>query len=177
MSLELTGISVRYRGGVRPVLSDWDLRVPAGESVALIGPSGAGKSTALAVAGLLLAPDAGQVRIAGQVRTTRDAALVLGQEVGWVLQSVNLLPARSAVDNVMLPALVSGGTRSRAWPRAVDLLASVGITEPEQRARTLSGGQAQRVGVARRSEEHTAELQSRGHIVCRLLLEKKKKHE
>ena len=149
MSLELTGISVRYRGAVRPVLSDWDLRVPAGESVALIGPSGAGKSTALAVAGLLLAPDAGQVRIAGQVRTTRDAALVLGQEVGWVLQSVNLLPARSAVDNVMLPALVSGGTRSRAWPRAVDLLASVGITEPEQRARTLSGGQAQRVGVAR----------------------------
>src|SRR5699024_5773388 len=149
MSLELTGISVRYRGAVRPVLSDWDLRGPAGGSAALFGPCGAGRPAALGVAGVLLAPDAGQVRRAGQVRTTGDAALVLGPEVGWVLPRVNLLPARAAVDTVMLPALVSGGTRSRARPRAVDLLASVGITEPEQRAHTLYGGQAQHVGVAR----------------------------
>jgi ABC-type lipoprotein export system ATPase subunit len=149
VSLELIGVRVVYPGADRAVLEDLDLSVPTGTSVALMGPSGSGKSTALAVAGLLLAPTAGEVRIDGRRRTVRDAPELLRGELAWVLQSVNLLPRRTAVDNVLLPTLAAGGRRGAARARAVELLAAVGIDEPDQVARTLSGGQAQRVGVAR----------------------------
>ena len=149
MSLELRGVSLAYPGARHPVLSGLDLSVPTGTSVALMGPSGSGKSTALAVAGLLLAPDSGEVWISGRRRTVRDAPEVLRGELSWVLQTVNLLPRRTALDNVLLPALAAGRRRSEAREEAVELLGRVGIDAPDQVARTLSGGQAQRVGVAR----------------------------
>nr|WP_277344734.1 ATP-binding cassette domain-containing protein [Cellulomonas sp. IC4_254] len=154
--------------------------VPTGTSLALMGPSGTGKSTALAVAGLLLAPTTGEVRINGRSRTVRDGAEVLRREVAWVLQTVNLLPRRTAVDNVLLPVLAAGGTREDARGEAVALLRRVGVQDPEQVARTLSGGQAQRVGVARAlaarpsvivADEPTANLDAAtGRDVARALL-------
>lgn len=180
MSLELIGVGVTYPGTTRPVLVDLDLHVPAGTSLAVMGPSGTGKSTALAVAGLLLAPTTGEVRINGRSRTVRDAAEVLRGEVAWVLQSVNLLPRRTAVDNVLLPVLAAGGRRSAARDEAVELLHRVGVEDPDQIARTLSGGQAQRVGVARAlaghpgvivADEPTANLDAAtGRDVARALL-------
>ncbi|MCR1981242.1 ATP-binding cassette domain-containing protein [Cellulosimicrobium cellulans] len=149
MSLTLRGITVTYRGSALPTVLDLDLDVPAGTSLALMGPSGAGKSTVLAVAGLLLEPDRGEVLVAETPRTVRDAPTVLGDELGWVLQTVNLLPRRTALDNVTLPALARGRRRAASEDRARELLDAVGITAHDQVARTLSGGQAQRVGVAR----------------------------
>ncbi len=149
MSVVLRGITLTYPGTTAPTLLDLDLDVPAGTSLALMGPSGAGKSTVLAVAGLLLAPDRGEVLVAGTPRTVHDAPAVLGDEIGWVLQSVNLLPRRSALDNVTLPTLARGRRRATSEDRARELLHAVGITAHDQSARTLSGGQAQRVGVAR----------------------------
>ncbi|MBZ2199712.1 ABC transporter ATP-binding protein [Occultella gossypii] len=149
MSVELKGITVHYPGAPTPVLDGYDLFVPSRTSTALMGPSGAGKSTALAVAGLLLRPGAGEVLIDGRLRTVEDAPTALGGEIAWILQSVNLLPRRSALDNVVLPALARGRRRSEVEDHATELLHEVGITDPHQPARTLSGGQAQRVGVAR----------------------------
>lgn len=149
MSLTLRGITVTYPGSALPTVLDLDLDVPVGTSLALMGPSGAGKSTVLAVAGLLLAPDRGEILVAGTPRTVRDAPTLLGDELGWVLQTVNLLPRRTALDNVTLPALARGRRRAASEDRARDLLDAVGITAHDQVARTLSGGQAQRVGVAR----------------------------
>lgn len=149
MSVELKRVTVRYPGAARPVLDGYDLYVPSGTSTALMGPSGAGKSTVLAVAGLLRGPDSGEVLINDRLRTVADAAALLGDQISWVLQTVNLLSRRSALDNVVLPALVHGNRRRDVEERAIELLADVGISDPDQPARTLSGGQAQRVGVAR----------------------------
>jgi ABC-type lipoprotein export system ATPase subunit len=173
-------VGLTYPGTARPVLVDLDLTVPTGTSLAIMGPSGTGKSTALAIAGLLLAPTAGEVLICGRRRTVRDAPTVLRDELAWVLQSVNLLPRRTAVDNVLLPALAAGRRRAHAQARAVELLDRVGIGDPGQVARTLSGGQAQRVGVARAlmsepsvlvADEPTANLDAAtGRDVARTLL-------
>jgi len=149
MSVELRGITVRYPGASTSILDDLDLVVPSGTSLAVMGPSGAGKSTALAVAGLLMAPTSGDVWINGRRREVSEATRVLRDEVAWVLQTVSLLPRRSALDNVLLPSLARGRRRAEVEARALELLAMVGIKDPHQLARTLSGGQAQRVGVAR----------------------------
>lgn len=181
MSLELRSITVHYAGAAGPVLDGYDLHVPTRTSTALMGPSGAGKSTVLAVAGLLRRPDAGEVLINDQLRTLADAPALLGREIAWVLQSVNLLPRRSALDNVVLPAVARGSRRREVEERAIELLADVGITDPHQPARTLSGGQAQRVGVARAllgapslliADEPTANLDlTTGREIAELILD------
>ncbi|ROS31107.1 ABC transporter ATP-binding protein [Cellulomonas sp. PhB150] len=181
MSLALTDVSLTYPGTARAVLTNLNLFVPTGTSLALMGPSGTGKSTALAIAGLLLAPTSGEVTIDGQTRTVRDAPTMLRGEIAWVLQSVNLLPRRTALDNVLLPALAAGGSRDDLHDDAVEVLLRVGIESPDQVARTLSGGQAQRVGVARAlmsrpaviiADEPTANLDiATGRGVARALLQ------
>lgn len=180
MSLELKGVRVHYPGAAHAVLDGFDLDVPTGTSLALMGPSGAGKSTALAVAGLLMRPDAGDVWIADRRRDVKDASAVLTREVAWILQTVSLLPRRTALDNVVLPALAAGADREDVEARAAELLDAVGITTPHQLARTLSGGQAQRVGVARAlmndpavliADEPTANLDlATGREVARVIL-------
>ncbi len=149
MSLELRAVRFRYPGGDRDILADVDLVVARGESVAVMGPSGRGKSTLLGVAGLFLTPQAGEVVIDGTARTVRDAPELLGTTVAWVLQTVNLLPRRSVLDNVALPLLADGADRASATARAREMLATVELDDGDQQARTLSGGQAQRAGVAR----------------------------
>lgn len=150
MSLKLTGIWFSYPRSPHPLLEDINLAVEDGQSVALMGPSGAGKSTLLNIAGLLQSPDHGDVLIDGKRVTTRDAGRLLGRTVGWVLQSVNLLPRRTVLDNVLLPSRAHKEDPQRAGQRAEELLAALGLSEHSKRqARTLSGGEAQRAGIAR----------------------------
>lgn len=147
MSLNLVDIDFAYPGASRTVLNGVRLTVRRGESVALMGASGRGKTTLLNIAGLLTAPTSGSVEIDGTARAPKDRP-ALG--IGWILQSVNLLPRRSAVDNVALPALAAGVSAGEAQRRAAQLLERVGLESRDERhSRTLSGGEAQRVGLAR----------------------------
>jgi len=140
--LALTGVGFAFPG--RTVLQDVSLTVAAGEFVAVLGPSGGGKSTLLRLISGLLAPSAGEVKVAGQaVRGPR-------RDVGMVFQKPTLLPWRSARDNVLLPAGFARGASAAERARADELLAAVGLPDsgalyPAQ----LSGGMAQRVGLAR----------------------------
>jgi lipoprotein-releasing system ATP-binding protein len=124
-----------------------------GEAVALLGPSGAGKSTLLHIAGLLERPDSGQVLIDGVDCVTlsdSEQTRMRRMEVGFVYQFHHLLPEFSALENVVLPQLILGLSRSQAEIRAKDLLASLGLEERwDHRPAQLSGGEQQRVAIAR----------------------------
>src|SRR6478735_2235360 len=130
-----------------------DLDVEAGEFVAIMGPSGCGKSTLLnLIAGLDVA-DEGEITIAGEPVTGRsedDLARMRRRHVGIVFQFFNLLEGMSALENVVLPAVVAGSPRKRAEGRARDLLDLLGLGDKAKAApTTLSGGQRQRLAIAR----------------------------
>ena len=135
------------------MLNNASLPVRAGEMKALVGPSGSGKSTLLKIAGHLERPDAGEVLIAGV-----DAGK-LGRgkrgnlrrsHIGFVFQFHRLLPEFSALENVMIPQMLNGLDRSEAAARAERLLAMVGLQgRAEHRPGLLSGGEQQRVAIAR----------------------------
>ena len=155
-ALQLTGIEKIYNRGqtgeVR-VLRGIDLTLKAGEAVALVAPSGAGKSTLLHIAGLLDQPDAGEVRIGGEVmqdQPDRRRTAVRRDQVGFVYQFHHLLPEFSAEENIILPQLANGTPRSEASTRATKLLTSVGVAErAAHRPAALSGGEQQRVAFCR----------------------------
>jgi lipoprotein-releasing system ATP-binding protein len=139
--------------GPLQVLSGVHLEVAAGESVAIVGASGAGKSTLLHVLGALDRPTGGQVVIGGQsLFDLDDAALAAfrNRTVGFVFQFHHLLSEFSAVENVMMPGLISGSSLAAARERAMELLESVGLGRwAEHRPGELSGGEQQRVAVVR----------------------------
>lgn len=149
-------VSKRYdtpRGPV-PILDDVSLQVGRGESVAIMGPSGSGKSTLLYLLGALEPPTSGSVRIDGTDPYTlgeRDQALFRGRTIGFVFQDHLLLPQLSALDNVLVPALVdTDGVSSELDQRARGLLTEVGLEQRmEHLPAELSGGERQRVAVAR----------------------------
>ncbi|MDA4106407.1 ABC transporter ATP-binding protein [Mycolicibacterium holsaticum] len=153
--LQLEGVDKTYRRGdelVR-VLVDFDFTVQSGEFVVVTGPSGAGKSTLLHIAGGLDAPDRGTVAVSGQnVWSTSTAARAAfrRRNLGFVFQFFNLVPMLTAVQNVSLPLVLDGMSARTADARAEELLERVGLAD---RARhlpaELSGGQLQRVAVAR----------------------------
>ena len=153
--LELRGVKRTYRSaaGELPVLKGVDLTVSAGEIVALVAPSGTGKSTLLHLAGLLEKPDGGQVLIDGQDcgalgDTARTA--IRRDRIGFVYQFHHLLPEFSALENVVLPQLIAGGTRKAAVARAEQLLAGFGLaSRAKHHPGKLSGGEQQRVAIAR----------------------------
>lgn len=154
--LSLKGITKTYKQGEPgevQVLRGIDLDIAAGEVVALVAPSGAGKSTLLHIAGLLDAPDQGQVAIAGQDMTgqgDRARTAMRRRNVGFVYQFHHLLPEFSAVENITLPQLANGSSASDAGARAQDLLARVGIANrADHRPAALSGGEQQRVAFCR----------------------------
>ena len=135
--------------GSLTIVDDVSLAIAAGESVAVSGPSGAGKSTLLALlAGL---PTRGRVLLEGQDLTRLDEdgrARLRAQRVGFVFQSFHLLPALTALENVMLPLELAG--RSDARRTAADTLAGVGLARRTGHyPRQLSGGEQQRVAIAR----------------------------
>lgn len=152
MSLELSGIGHTYRKGAAPVLHDIDLLVEAGESIALMGPSGSGKTTLLAIIGLLTAPTTGHLSIDGEpVPHTGEAAAAMRREqFAWVFQATNALPRRTAIENAALGLVVAGARREPAREAARAMLEAVGVGPlAEREARTLSGGELQRVCIAR----------------------------
>jgi lipoprotein-releasing system ATP-binding protein len=135
-------------------LNGVDLTVGPAEFTALIGPSGSGKSTLLNIIGLLDRPTGGRVGIGGidtSGRTEAELTQMRGREIGFVFQFHHLLPAFTALENVMLPAYAARGRREPGMERrARDLLARVGLeTRIDYRSNDLSGGQQQRVAIAR----------------------------
>ena len=153
--LRLEGLSRVFRQAEREirVLDGAAAELYAGQAVALVGPSGAGKSTLLHVTGLLETPDAGHVFINGQdcARMTDEARTrVRRAEMGFVYQFHQLLPEFSALENVAIPQMIQGKTRTEAHARATELLTSLGLGERlDHRPARLSGGEQQRVAIAR----------------------------
>ena len=153
--LEIQKLSKSYRVGVRsiPVLTEVDFEVSAGEMVAIVGSSGVGKSTLMHILGGLDHADMGSVRI-GQTKLTElcDSERVAFRNVhiGFVFQFHHLLPEFTAVENVEMPMRIARWTADDARMRAVRLLNQVGMSDRlEHRPGMLSGGEQQRVAVAR----------------------------
>ncbi len=153
--VDLQRVGKRYRRGthVVSVLNDLDLRVACGEFVAFMGPSGSGKTTLLNLIGGLDTPDAGQVLIDGRDiahYTDRQLTAWRAAYVGFVFQSYNLLPALTAQQNIALPLLLTGLALGEINRRARTALEIVGLADhATHRPRELSGGQEQRVSIAR----------------------------
>jgi len=145
--------SFRTPRGSLEVLRGVDLDVHQGESVAIVGASGVGKSTLLHILGALDRPTWGQVVIDGQnLFDLRDSALAVfrNRTIGFVFQFHHLLSEFSAVENVMMPGLIFGQSIPKARERALELLDAVGLGRwAEHRPGELSGGEQQRVAVAR----------------------------
>jgi lipoprotein-releasing system ATP-binding protein len=153
--LRLEAIHRTYRQGNASleVLRGAEFTLMPGEAVALVAPSGAGKSTLLHIAGLLERPDAGEVIVAGrgtsQLSDTERTRL-RRDEIGFVYQFHHLLPEFSAVENIMLPQLISGLDKGEAKKRAEQLLHWLGLPDRgTHRPTELSGGEQQRVAIAR----------------------------
>ncbi|MEZ5122172.1 MAG: ABC transporter ATP-binding protein [Solirubrobacterales bacterium] len=130
-----------------------DATLAAGEFVAIMGPSGSGKSTLLHIVGALESPTAGSVRIAGrELGGLDDGELtrLRREHIGFVFQFFNLLPSLTALENVLLPALIARDTGRERRTRARDLLRRVGLEDrAEHLPSELSGGEQQRVSIAR----------------------------
>ena len=158
--LQLRGVQRDYESGrgVLHVLQGADLEVFPGELVGLIGPSGSGKSSLLHAAGLLERPTGGQVFLSGQdCSNLKDAerSRIRLQTLGFVYQFHHLLAELSAEDNVALPLMIGGWTHGRALDRARGLLAGLGLADrAHHQPAQLSGGEQQRVAVARSMANH-----------------------
>lgn len=135
------------------VLRSVDFEAQAGEVVAIMGASGAGKSTLLQILGTLLTPDAGSLVIDGtDVLSLRGGALAAfrNRRIGFVFQAHHLLPEFTALENVMIPALIGGTGTREARRQADDLLHLVGLSgRATHKPSELSGGEQQRVAIAR----------------------------
>jgi putative ABC transport system ATP-binding protein len=153
--LELTDVVKEYHVGQQRVraLDGVSLRIAAGEFTSVIGPSGSGKSTLLHLLGALDSPDSGSITFQGeQIGDLGDdrQSEFRRHRVGFVFQFFNLLPTLTAWENVAIPKLLDGTGLRRAKPRALELLDLVGLADrAEHRPAELSGGQMQRVAVAR----------------------------
>lgn len=130
-----------------------NLTLPGGQFVSIVGPSGAGKSTLLHVMGALDTPTSGSIRVDGVDLGALDdnaASEFRRHRVGFIFQFFNLVPTMSAWENVALPQLLDSKSLRRAKPRAVELLERVGLGDRiNHRPSELSGGQMQRVAIAR----------------------------
>jgi lipoprotein-releasing system ATP-binding protein len=185
--VEAYGLAKRYVDGPTEVqvLADLDLTIGAGERVAIVGESGVGKSTLLHLLGALDRPTAGRLVVNGTDVFAQDEAGLAAfrnREIGFVFQFHQLLPDFTALENVMLPALIGRMPPGTARGRAEELLARVGLADRvHHRPGELSGGEQQRVAVARAvvrsprlllADEPTGNLDPEtGERVTRLLLD------
>ncbi|MBN1479810.1 ABC transporter ATP-binding protein [candidate division KSB1 bacterium] len=154
--LRVINVHKSYRMGRNnslDVLKGIDMEVREGEIIAVVGPSGVGKSTLLHIIGILDRPSKGHVEIDRQnVFSYDDAKLaqIRNQTAGFVFQAHHLLPEFSALENVMMPSLIGGKSKSELQKRATALLEEVGLEQRiDHRPKEMSGGEQQRVAVAR----------------------------
>ena len=152
--VEMKGVSREYPATPMPVrvLAEVDFSLNAGECAAIIGPSGCGKSTFLNILGTLDTPTGGEYRFNGRDTcelSANELAALRNRDIGFVFQLHHLLPQCTAVENVLVPALVATHP-DEARARAVDLLGRVGLEHRiDARPGQLSGGERQRVAVVR----------------------------
>ncbi len=153
--LELKNITRTYSqpDASLTVLSSLNLAVKEGEVVALVGQSGSGKTTLLQIAGLLDNPTGGEVLISGEELSQandKKRTRMRRNNIGFIYQFHHLLPEFSALENVVIPQMIAGVSRTKAEERAKELLVSLGIGERlTHRPARLSGGEQQRVAIAR----------------------------
>jgi putative ABC transport system ATP-binding protein len=187
LAVKCTGVTKTYHAGgtAIPALRGIDLEVRSGELMMLVGPSGCGKTTLISVIAGILDQDQGDCRVFGedfkhmpQSRRTRYR----GQNIGFVFQAFNLLPTLTAAENVAVPMLINGYSRSEAIERAEEALRRVNLGDRTRSLpKQLSGGQQQRVAIARAlvhgpklivCDEPTSALDHEtGHRVMELLRE------
>lgn len=156
--IQLHGITKSF--GSLQVLRGIDLQVNRGEVVAIVGPSGAGKTTLLQIMGTLDRPDEGEVIIDGENVSRLSATKIAhfrNKNIGFVFQFHQLLPEFTALENVMIPALIGGTSKKEARQRAQELLDFMGLADrAKHKPNQLSGGEKQRVAVARALVNHPA---------------------
>jgi len=183
--LQATDLRKTYSNGLREieVLKGIDLAVEPGEMTAIIGASGSGKTTLLQILGTLAPITGGQLLFKGSrldQKNDKELAAFRNKSLGFIFQFHHLLPEFSALENVMMPALISGRSRQQAEVPARQLLTAVELDHREQhRVHELSGGEQQRTALARSlimepklllADEPTGNLDSRaGGIVFKLL--------
>lgn len=154
--IEARGIEKSF--GTLKVLKGIDLTVSKSEVLSIMGASGAGKSTLLQILGTLSTPDAGSLSIGGIDVLRLNSRLLSAfrnTKVGFVFQFHHLLPEFTALENIMIPALIAGKSRTEARTEAGDLLSELGLAErAAHKPSELSGGEQQRVAIARALINH-----------------------
>ena len=149
---------IRKSFGTLEVLKGIDLTINQGEVVSIVGPSGAGKTTLLQIIGTLDRPDSGRVLFGGvdiSVYKEKQLSAFRNRHIGFVFQFHQLLPEFTAVENVMMPALISGANMNDARSRAMEMLDYLHLTDrATHKPAELSGGEKQRVAVARALVNH-----------------------
>lgn len=158
--IKIDDIGKSYQIGSETInaLVSVSLTIKKGEFVALMGPSGSGKSTLMNILGCLDTPSKGTYILNGvdvSNMSDNDLAEVRNKEIGFVFQTFNLLPRSTALENVALPLIYAGFSKSERDERAMDVLTGVGLADrTKHRPNELSGGQRQRVAVARALVNH-----------------------
>lgn len=156
--ISLKGITKSF--GSLQVLKGIDLEIGKGEIVSIVGPSGAGKTTLLQIMGTLDEPDTGTVEIEGTVVSRmkeKELSAFRNRNIGFVFQFHQLLPEFTALENVMIPAFIAGVSSKEAGERAMEILNFLGLSERAvHKPSELSGGEKQRVAVARALINHPA---------------------
>jgi len=152
--IEIQNLTKIYKGGVDVLALDHvNLDIKEGEFLAIVGPSGSGKSTLLNMVGLLDTPTSGTIWLKGVDVTkvsSNERARLRNKELGFVFQFHHLIPEFTAIENVMIPMLIAGKSKEEARARASELLEKVNLSDRmNNRPDQLSGGQNQRVAVAR----------------------------
>lgn len=150
--------NIKKSFGDLQVLKGIDLTIEKGEIVSIVGPSGAGKTTLLQIIGTLDKPDSGSIIIDGTDTSTmnkKQLSVFRNKHIGFVFQFHQLLPEFTALENVMIPAFISGASHSEAKKRAEELLTFMGLSDrASHKPNELSGGEKQRVAVARALVNH-----------------------
>ena len=149
--IDIKGITKSF--GSLQVLKGINLHIDKGEVVSIVGPSGAGKTTLLQIIGTLDKPDSGTIMVDDinvSLLGTRKLSDFRNRHIGFVFQFHQLLPEFTAIENIMIPAYISGTSNGEAKRRAKELLEFMGLTDrANHKPNELSGGEKQRVAVAR----------------------------
>lgn len=154
--IEIENLTKRF--GNLEVLKGVNLKVEKGEVISIVGPSGAGKTTLLQLIGTLDRPNSGSIRFNGEELTKmseKRLARFRNKHIGFVFQFHQLLPEFTALENIIIPALIAGNDRKEAEKEAMELLRILGIEErAHHKPSEMSGGENQRVAVARALINH-----------------------